>query len=346
MTLPLMDALTVLHPGPRQTAYLRACLLPDTIPAQTWPGPFSEPEALLEFLRTDGRDMRGHLPLLYRNVTSQGLDLPRALEPDLRAAIVRGELRHNEVQRCFEDTLAALAEAHVDATVVKGAALARTVYPAPHLRHCHDLDLWVEAEDVDRAAASLEAHGYLPRGRTHGTARLDHPAGLPVLLHAHLLPIPGSTLPHEAIRDRRRRVEGESGGWLTLSAPDAFAHVLGHATTRGRRPHANWVVDAHFLSAGLAATEWTTLADNLERAGVALPALALLVYLADTLGTRVPKAVMERLDRAAHAVSHLQVGVAIDGARLGRPGGLRRLLRHAGWRSRWTIARWLLSPTG
>jgi hypothetical protein len=344
MSLPLMDALAILHPTPQQTACLQACLLQGASLARVWPGPFAQPGALLDFLRANGREMRGHLPLLYRNLTSQGIELPRALEPYLRAAVVRAALRHQQSQACFQDALAALAEARVDATVVKGAALARTVYPEPFLRHCHDLDLWVEAAHVERAIAGLQAHGCVPRWHSRGTTCLVHPAGLPVLLHEHLLPAPANTLSDEALRERRQRVDEAAGSWLTLGAPDALSHVLGHATTRGRRPHANWVVDAHLLSARMAAVDWTILTDDLERAGVALPALSLLAWLTDMLGTRVPDAVRDRLERAARGASGPQLRAAIDGARLGRPGGLRALVRRAGWHSRWTIARWLLVP--
>jgi hypothetical protein len=226
--------------------------------------------------------------------------------------------------------------------VLKGAALARTTYPEPYLRHCHDLDLWVEAADAARGTASLQAHGWTERWSRRGTVCVEHAVGVPVLLHVHLLSIPEHALSTHALRDRRQRLNGTTGTWTALATPDALAHVLGHAATRGRRPHANWVVDAHWLSARMAAADWAILADDIDRAGVALPVLSLLAYLTDTLGTPVPHAVMDRIGRAARGAGGAQLLAAIDGARFGRPGGLGAMLGRAGWRSRWTIGRSLL----
>lgn len=57
--------------------------------------------------------------------------------------------------------LRACAEARLDLLVLKGAALAETVYPRPSLRRFGDLDVLVRRADALRARALLESLGYL-----------------------------------------------------------------------------------------------------------------------------------------------------------------------------------------
>jgi len=342
MTLPLLDALTIMYPTPLQTAYFQACVFREDALARAWPGPFAAPGALIAFLGSEGREFRGHLPLLYRNLTSQGAAIPRALQPYLRAAVSRAERRWVQFERCFDEAMTVLMDAQVDATVVKGAALAKTVFPAPFLRHCHDVDLWVEPADAVRASKRLQAEGWIERSNRRGTVCLEHPAGLPLLFHADLLSVPGNAFASDGLRQRRQLIDSGAGPWKSLAPPDALAHVLGHAVTRGRRPHANWVVDAHQLSGRMGGADWDTFADDIDRAGVALPVLVLLTYLSDAQRTPIPPALMDRLERTARDAGGPQLLAAIDGARFGRPGGLAAMLGRAGWRSRWTMGHTLL----
>jgi len=56
--------------------------------------------------------------------------------------------------------LRALNQADVPVMVLKGAALAQTVYPRLSQRPMGDADLLVRPEDRDRARGALEAAGY------------------------------------------------------------------------------------------------------------------------------------------------------------------------------------------
>ncbi len=67
------------------------------------------------------------------------------------------ELAHRaELAAC----LAALAEAGVDALILKGTALAYSLYPVPSIRARGDTDLLLRAEDVTRACDVLAEQGY------------------------------------------------------------------------------------------------------------------------------------------------------------------------------------------
>ena len=58
------------------------------------------------------------------------------------------------------DLLDACASANLNLIVLKGAALAETVYPRPSLRPYGDLDVLVRVSDTSRAKALLETLGY------------------------------------------------------------------------------------------------------------------------------------------------------------------------------------------
>ena len=60
----------------------------------------------------------------------------------------------------LERILPALADAGCRPVVLKGAALALTVYPRPEERWFVDLDLWVPREQVAAARGALEGRGY------------------------------------------------------------------------------------------------------------------------------------------------------------------------------------------
>jgi hypothetical protein len=72
--------------------------------------------------------------------------------------------------------------------------------------------------------------------------------------------------------------------------------------------------------------------------------VVLLHYLSDELAAPVPASVVDRLAAAADRVENVTLLAAIDGAWLGRPGGLGAMLSKSSWRSRLTLARWLLLP--
>lgn len=97
-------------------------------------------------------------PLLVR--AGVGLRLPPVaaarLVDEARQAAVISELRDRELCR----VLCALRAEQVDVLLMKGAHLAHSHYPEPHLRQRDDADLLIAAEDRGRVAAILEREGY------------------------------------------------------------------------------------------------------------------------------------------------------------------------------------------
>jgi hypothetical protein len=78
------------------------------------------------------------------------------------AAVGDAELRQRELQTVLE----ALHAKGIAAVAFKGAALAHTVYPDVACRSMGDIDLWLQAERMDEAAAALEQLGYHARHKS------------------------------------------------------------------------------------------------------------------------------------------------------------------------------------
>jgi hypothetical protein len=119
--------------------------------------------------------------------------------------------------------LNALADAGIDPVLLKGAALANTVYDDPALRTMNDLDLLVRPGEIEAASAALTALSYRelyrpaladPQrrhafyGKHHHTTPLMAPRGRAVVeLHRHILTMTeGGAYDVERIRARARRV--------------------------------------------------------------------------------------------------------------------------------------------
>jgi hypothetical protein len=109
-------------------------------------------------------------PLLVWALSRAG-DLPRypdrVRESLLDAARAEAAL---EIARQYDlgRALSACSSAGIDVLLIKGAALAYTVYPEPWIRPREDTDLLVRASDAARAGAVLDAAGYRPVPRQSG----------------------------------------------------------------------------------------------------------------------------------------------------------------------------------
>jgi hypothetical protein len=88
--------------------------------------------------------------------------LPDGVRRELRARCERVARSNLYLSAQLLDLVSRLEEAGVPVTVLKGPAVARTVYDSLTLREFGDLDLLVRSEDVGQAAAEVERLGFVP----------------------------------------------------------------------------------------------------------------------------------------------------------------------------------------
>lgn len=241
-------------------------------------------------------------PLLSHRCRAGGVDVPtpvRAAWDDAHRANTLAWMRRRQLLR---DLVAHLTRAGCAVTVLKGMAVAPTVWPTPVTRTMSDMDLWVHAPDVEpipALAAPLGwrvAHfqdlGYADRARVVPLAWGDPPLVLEALA------APGSLVEAvPALLDTlaSRTVPGDD--WPMLAPGDQLLHAIVHAALHHRYTGVlPGLLDVAFIlerhGAGL---DWAAWGDMLRAQGMATVAASALAASAALVEAPVPAAAWDGL---------------------------------------------------
>jgi hypothetical protein len=110
-------------------------------------------------------EREGAVSILWQRVRSlEDARIPGDTATQLQRLAMVSEFRLLRLEQRLGDALDVLAEAGVDVVLLKGAALACTVYGSFPLRPMGDADLLVRCECADEAMALLTAHGWAAEG--------------------------------------------------------------------------------------------------------------------------------------------------------------------------------------
>jgi len=282
-------------PRPDQTLLLRAALLPASPARAAW-------HALRPRFDLAGLDRAALrlLPLLDANLRRHGID--DCLGGALGRAREQAAARNRALFQGGRRLLAALAEAGIDTLMLKGGALAATLYGDAGLRPMSDLDVLVPTARARAAIDALERHGWTPRiAITPGFIRTQHAAdmiaeggALKCDLHWHAyweccqpdadadLWAASTVLVFEGVPTR------------TLAPADQLLHVCINGSRRARRPNLLWIPDAlRLVEAG--GIDWPRLLAQAASRRFALRARTMLGYLRRAFDARVPEEVLEGL---------------------------------------------------
>lgn len=172
--------------------------------------------------------------------------LPAGVVPDgVRQRLGKGSMisqfRLRCLQRALDESVATLVQAGVQPMLLKGAALAATVYPAFSDRQMQDLDLLVPPEEVDRAWKALLAAGWVVAGSGMRVPFFEQ--------HHHRPPLLAPWLGHARLELHTRLFHG--GGPFAFSADDlrreaATISVGGHAALVPSLEHSLLYLCLHF----------------------------------------------------------------------------------------------------
>lgn len=109
-------------------------------------------------------EYHGLAPLLEPAISCFAADFPAALPPEVRRLFAALSSRHRRVasvrETCIDELLAAFASAGIQTILLKGAALAHLIYPAPGLRPMVDVDVLVDRSDLAQAAEVVRRFGF------------------------------------------------------------------------------------------------------------------------------------------------------------------------------------------
>ncbi len=342
-------AMSRVLPGREETWLLKSVLHRGPSAQQAWEAFSSSIRDLPSLFRTDTGGRKRLSPLLLASLRENALPADPGLLTVLRTAYVREQLRAEAFRRIACGVFEALRDSGVPFLVLKGTALAETVYAEPSLRHSHDIDLLIAEDDLERARQALSSAG-LSSGPALPWAqglRMRHASATPVLLLTRLyrLPFYRSHLP--GLWARSCEVDlAAVGSPRVLSPADNLLHALGHASYCPSRSTLQWVTDAWMIIELAPRLEWEDLFLAVGESLLEIPAFVMLRYLKEELGARVPEETVARLGEMAGAAGPLRRDVALYGARQ-RRGRHPRLsgLRRPGWKDQLDLARWQVFPS-
>ncbi|MDQ6888013.1 MAG: nucleotidyltransferase family protein, partial [Gemmatimonadota bacterium] len=299
----LATALTVMLPSREMTWLLRAALLDGSDARDSWREWRALTGDVKAAMADDSLPLKRMLPLLFASLRRAGADVDMSLVPYLRLAYAREQMRSATYLRILRDMLSALDREAVPAIALRGAALSVASYAEPALRHCHDIDLLIPPDDLERAASALERLG-LARSdgepdRDATGIRLRHSSGLPIELHSRLFDSAFYYLPagDAWARALPQRVAGIA--MTILSPADMLLHIGGHASGTCVPRSPRWVCDAWHVIQRHPELDWTTFTTAAERSRLTLPLAVMLRYLADDLRAPIPAGALDRLEDMA-----------------------------------------------
>jgi hypothetical protein len=264
------------------------------------------PEDLPEWLRA--AEPEGVAPLLAWRYREAGEStLPAPARAALRTAAARELLADAAERRAAR----LLTEAGVPFLVLKGAALARWLYPAPCLRPRSDLDLlFPEREVIAEAAAALAPAGYLlvDQAPPHPSYELElHRADGPFThtIDAHWRMANSGVyfdcLRFDELAAASRPVPGLDGA-LGLESVHALLHACVHRLANIRDPvgdRLHWLFDIHLLACRLDDAAWSGLIPMAVERRLAGPCASAFAVVSALFATPVPAPVHAELAQAA-----------------------------------------------
>jgi hypothetical protein len=344
----LSESLSLLLPPPEETLLLRVCLSPGESARAAWrrwrnrrrmPG-----KALLR-----NNSFKKLRPLLFNAVQCHSLEIDKEALTYLRTAYLKEELRDAAVRRICREVLLSLEKEGLAPILLKGMALAETVYGNPVLRHCHDIDILLPDDQLSRPAVFLSSLGFrvcsAPQSQNRHLRMLQD-SGLPLEFHSNLFEVPYYQMPLSEIRARGRSQAIAGVKTRILTPADNLLHVCGHASYSSKRQSLRWVTDAWFIISRHPDLDWELLSHDIRRSGLALPVSVMLGYLAESLDAPIPSNTLRSLSAAASHSRPIERQLALRGTRSDGRGSLQELFgRATNWRERVFILQWLLFPS-
>ena len=283
---------------------LAAVLRDQTLPSATLA---RDPAAFVRACRED--DLTG---LVYDVIRKQdrGGDWVRsvrgALAAEARAHAAEELLRRRELMTA----LAALTAAGIQPIVIKGMALAYSLYAVPAARRCRDTDLLVRRNDLTAVRDTLARLGYAPAHQCEGEL---------LFYQVALKKTDSFGLVHTLDVHWKISTQSLFAGLLTLDEIAAVATPLPALGNHAKGPgplHALllacvhpimhhrqaqslvWVYDVHLLASRLSGSQFDRFAALALEKQVAAVCAHQLKLTARLMGTQIPDGLLQRLDAA------------------------------------------------
>jgi hypothetical protein len=259
----------------------------------------------------DAARQHGLAPMLYAALKAAGrMDEPPAdVQQRLQRAYVLTDTANWLAFQELERLLAALSAVQADVALLKGCALAATLYPEIGSRPMGDLDLLIRREALATVQQVMAGQGYQPMQEMAGGFGQSYlqeqvfvrsgarPAQVDAHWHLTSMPYYRNRIPIEWFWERA--VEQPLGDRLALVfTPEAqLLHLALHFALHHGSGRLMWSYDVALLLARHAAgMDWQCLADAARQFGLGLALQRTLDHVADWWGMAVAPDAQARLD--------------------------------------------------
>ena len=296
---------------------------------------------------------------MHRTVGDLGIFPPR-LADALSQSYRFNTLRNMLLLRELALILRRLDRARVPVIVLKGAALAETVYGNVSLRPMGDVDLLVQRRDQETACRAILELGYsLGRVETHPGALAEHENEM-VLYKASRVGV--SVDLHWSLFDSPYYQGGIAMDWFWETAqpasiggvaarvlgPEALIiHLCGHLALHHGAAGLLWWHDiAEVLAFHRDRIEWSELSSRTQQYGLLLAVRHILPRVVEEWQVPMPAEALEALVSGQPSAEERRVFAQLSAAE--RPAGRRfwtDLATMSGWRPRLRFARTNLFPS-
>jgi hypothetical protein len=345
--LALSYALSVLLPTLEQTLLLRACLWLGERGRNAWKAWCERVGDPVELLRDGNVGLKGLMPLIFAALRGNGVMVEDMLRTCLHTATLREGLRINAYRRILNRVLSSYVEKRIPAIVVKGAALAETVYESPSLRHSGGIEILIEDIEPSCAVNPLLSLGFSQIREGVNPAwneiKLKHDSGLPLHLQRGLFRIPYYNMPFDDLWIRSQ-IQPIAGVPVRILSPaDNLLHICSDAFFSRSRESLLWVFDTWFLINKYSNIDWEGLLVMARRSHLELPLSVTMGYLVEKLGAPIPLSFVERLYAAASEAGAEGRVHALSIAREGVRGNYMKMIwTNGNWCARAYMIWWLL----
>lgn len=264
-------------------------------------------------------------PLLYAALKQLELtdQAPSPVIERLRIEYLRADTANWAALRELGERADAFARARIPAVVLKGGALATTLYPDPALRPMSDLDLLIPRTQFAAADALLRAaafssplelrHDFAPRLTNYRAYARHGRQPAHVELHWHLFKSPyyWGRVPMEWFWERTAEIKIQGRPVSVFTREAQLVHLGAHYALHHRAERLIWSYDlARLIAREREVLDWEAVADAAARFGLTQALGVALARTAQTWGVCAPSAVVSRLnaarpqwrDRAAYAL--------------------------------------------
>jgi Uncharacterised nucleotidyltransferase len=254
---------------------------------------------------------QGIAPLVYHSfVKSDAMGLvPAVVAQTLRSSYYANAARNALLYNDLKKLLLTFEQEKIDVIVLKGAALAETVYPHRALRPMSDIDLLVRTQQLSKVGSKLLDMGYLFEGhektkefylehRYHWvfTKRSD----VNIEIHWHIKrPTSPFRIDIDGLWERARQTVIAGVDALVVSPEDLLLHLCQHTHKHnligGIRPFCDIAETTKYYAAEI---DWTKIANISSEWGMNAGSYLVLSLAQELFDARVPNGFLNELKPA------------------------------------------------